>query len=59
MKLLNTAETSDRLRTPVETLRYWRHTGQGPKSFRIGRRVMYAEQDVITWLEEQRGRAAS
>ncbi|MCM3554011.1 DNA-binding protein [Janibacter melonis] len=42
------------MRTPAATLRYWRHTGTGPKGFKLGgRRVMYRRQDVDTWLTEQ------
>lgn len=36
------------------TMRYWRHIGYGPKSFRLGRKlVMYAEEDLEAWLIEQ------
>jgi hypothetical protein len=40
-------------RTPSATLRFWRHKGIGPKSFKVGRRVMYREDDVAAWLEAQ------
>jgi hypothetical protein len=30
-------EVADVVRVPVATLRYWRHLGTGPRSFRIGR----------------------
>lgn len=53
-ELLTTAEVSDVLKTPVATLRYWRHNGSGPRSFRLGpRRVMYRRSDVLAWLEAQ------
>lgn len=63
-KLLTMPEVSERTRTPIDTLRYWRHLGTGPASFKVGRRVMYAEEDVNRWIEDQRavgaaGRAAS
>lgn len=51
--LLDMEETSDRTRTPVATLRFWRHQGRGPKSFKIGRRVMYRASDVDAWLQAQ------
>jgi DNA-binding transcriptional MerR regulator len=51
--LLTIAEVSAILRTPVATLRYWRHLGIGPHSFKIGRRVFYRAGDVYTWLEAQ------
>lgn len=38
----------------VGTLRYWRHIGEGPKSFRLGRKlVMYFEEDLEAWLMDQ------
>lgn len=53
-KLLTLQETAEMTRTPVATLRYWRHLGTtGPRSFRVGRRVVYAESDVLRWLEQQ------
>jgi hypothetical protein len=39
--LLKAAEAAERLRRPVETLRYWRWCGEGPPSFKIGRAVLY------------------
>ena len=53
-ELLTLAEAAALLRTPVATLRYWRHLGVGPKSFRLGRRVVYWRADLISWLTEQR-----
>jgi predicted DNA-binding transcriptional regulator AlpA len=41
------------MRSPVSTLRYWRHLGTGPHSFRLGRRVVYRRADVTAWLLEQ------
>ncbi len=35
------------------TLRYWRHQGTGPKSARLGRRVVYREADVTAWIDAQ------
>ena len=35
---------------PKATLNYWRHIGKGPKSTRIGRRVVYRESDVREFL---------
>lgn len=50
-KYLVTAEVAEVCRTSAETVRYWRHVGKGPKSFRVGRRVLYAAEDVEAWLE--------
>jgi predicted DNA-binding transcriptional regulator AlpA len=51
--LLTTAEVALIMRSPVSTLRYWRHLGTGPHSFRVGRRVVYRRADVSAWLHEQ------
>ena len=53
-QLMTTAETAAFLHTPVATLRWWRHEGTGPKSFKLGaRKVMYRRSDVLSWLEQQ------
>lgn len=38
---------------PEATLRWYRHVGSGPPSFKLGRRVMYREEDVLAWIEAQ------
>ena len=53
-ELLTIAEAADVLRTPVATLRYWRHQGIGPRSFRLGRRVLYRRDDVHAWIDAKR-----
>ncbi|MDR6439083.1 DNA-binding transcriptional MerR regulator [Paenarthrobacter nicotinovorans] len=50
IKLLTMAEVSDALRIPVNTLRYYRHLGKGPKAAKYAGRIMYREQDVIDWV---------
>jgi hypothetical protein len=39
-ELLTMQEVANVVRVPVATLRYWRHLGTGPRSFRIGRSVI-------------------
>ena len=56
--LLTIAEAAALLRAPVATLRYWRHLGTGPRSFRLGRRVLYRRDDLRTWIEAQRDLAS-
>lgn len=51
---LTTAELAAIVRAPTETVRYWRHVGKGPKSFKVGRRVLYARADVERWLNDAR-----
>jgi hypothetical protein len=53
-RILPLREAAARLRTPEATLRYWRHLGTGPHSFKIGRRVMYDEDDLYRWINQQR-----
>lgn len=36
------------------TLAYWRHAGQGPRSYKLGRRVRYDETDVLAWIAAQK-----
>lgn len=49
---LTTEEVAELVRAPAETVRYWRHIGKGPKSFKVGRRVLYRREDVEAWLTE-------
>lgn len=53
-KYLTTAEFGELVRTPPETVRYWRHVGKGPQSFKLGRRVLYDEADVLAWIKARR-----
>ena len=32
---------------------YWRHLGTGPRSFRLGRRVLYRADDLQDWITAQ------
>ncbi|WP_159540985.1 AlpA family transcriptional regulator [Aeromicrobium sp. 9AM] len=52
-ELLTIEEAAALVRAPVATLRYWRHLGTGPHSFRVGRAVRYWRRDVLAWLNEQ------
>lgn len=52
-ELMTTGEVSDELGIPVGTLRYYRSTGCGPTSFRLGGRVRYRRVDVVAWVDEQ------
>lgn len=53
MRVLKIPQVSEKTNIPPATLRYWRHMGTGPKSFKIGGRVAYLESDVDAWLAEQ------
>jgi|tagenome__1003787_1003787.scaffolds.fasta_scaffold20698509_2 excisionase family DNA binding protein len=52
-ELLTIAEAAELLRAPVATLRYWRHCNIGPRSFRLGRRVLYRREDLRAWIDVQ------
>jgi excisionase family DNA binding protein len=58
-ELLTITEAADVLRAPVATLRYWRHLGTGPRSFRIGRRVLYRRADLRAWIDVQHRQGSS
>lgn len=55
-EMLTLDETAALLRIPENTLRYWRHLGSGPRSFKVGRYVRYWKADVVLWLAEQSNR---
>lgn len=52
-RLLTTEEVAEHFRTVPATVRYWRHIGKGPRSFKVGRRVLYRESDVEAWTERE------
>ena len=52
-ELLTISEVAAIVRAPLSTLRYWRHLGTGPRSFRVGRGVRYWRHDVADWLHQQ------
>ena len=52
VKYLTTAEVAELLRAPLESVRYWRHVGKGPASFKVGRSVLYAVEDVEAFIAQ-------
>lgn len=50
---LTTEEVAQRFRTSAATVRYWRHVGKGPASFRVGTRVLYDLELVEAWEQAQ------
>ena len=58
-KYLKTFEVAELLRTPVETVRYWRHVGKGPKSFKAGRAVLYDVDDVEAFIAQAKANSAA
>lgn len=54
--ILTLAEVAEMTRTNPATLRYWRSIGNcGPKSFKLGRRVLYHRAEVEQWIAEADG----
>lgn len=47
-------EVAELTRTSRQTIYWWRHTGKGPASFKVGRRVLFDREVVLAWLDEQR-----
>lgn len=43
---LTLLEVAERYRTTEAVVRYWRHTGYGPKGVTVGRRVLYPQAEV-------------
>lgn len=58
-RLLTTEEVAAYFRTVPATVRFWRHVGKGPRSFKVGRRVLYRESDVQAWQEAALAQEAS
>jgi excisionase family DNA binding protein len=55
-RLMTIADLSTMLGVPVDTLYGWRHRGEGPRGYRVGRHVRYRRSSVGAWLEEQADR---
>lgn len=49
-KLLTLDEAAEMLRKSPAQMRWMRHNGIGPKGAKLGRRIMYREQDIIDWV---------
>ena len=55
-RLLTITDLSEMLGVPVDTLYGWRHRGEGPAGYRIGRHVRYRRAAVEAWLDAQADR---
>jgi predicted DNA-binding transcriptional regulator AlpA len=53
LDLMTMPEVAELTRLPIATLRWYRHTGTGPRSFKLSKRVMYRRADVVAWIERQ------
>jgi hypothetical protein len=51
--LLTLEQFAAMVNTPLNTVRFWRQTGYGPKFARIGWRVMVRRADAESWVQAQ------
>lgn len=51
---LTLSEVADIIRVPINTLRWWRQQGAGPRFFKIGRRLVTTVGDLTTWVDAQK-----
>jgi predicted DNA-binding transcriptional regulator AlpA len=53
-QLLRTSEVSDMTGLSKDTLRWWRHRGEGPPSFKMGKKiVVYPADSLELWIRTQ------
>ncbi len=58
-ELMTLKEVAALVRVPEATLRYWRHLGTGPVSFKLGRHVLYRRADIDAWINAQHDSASA
>ncbi|WP_396909482.1 helix-turn-helix transcriptional regulator [Mycolicibacterium sp.] len=51
--LMTLSEFASEAGIPLETVRYWRRVGYGPRYARIGKRVMVLRDEAQQWIREQ------
>ena len=53
-QLLRTSEVSDMTNISKDTLRWWRHRGEGPPSFKMGKKIVVYPADLLElWIRNQ------
>lgn len=52
-ELLDSLELEELTGTKASTWRYWASIGQGPQSFKLGRRRVWKRAEVLAWIAEQ------
>ncbi len=52
-EVLNSKQCSAITGIPPSTFRYWASIGQGPPSFKLGRRRVWRRAVVLAWIEQQ------
>ena len=51
LRLMTLEETAALLRKTPSQLRWMRHNGTGPRSAKIGGRILFLESEVVHWVE--------
>lgn len=54
INMLNTIETSRLLGVSRSTLALWRFKKTGPSYFKIGRKILYKKEDLLSLLKNSR-----
>ena len=50
---LSSADLQRMTGIPVSTWRYWVLTGEGPSSFKLGKRRLWRRSEVLAWIDAQ------
>lgn len=50
---LDSLELEELTGTKASTWRYWASIGEGPASFKLGRRRVWKRSTVLAWIAEQ------
>ena len=58
-RMMSLAELSELLGVPLSTLYGWRHRGEGPAGYRLGKHVRFRRADVDAWLATQADSASA
>ena len=51
--IVSADEVARRLDVPKSTLYGWRYKGVGPRSYRVGKHLLYRWTEVLAWLDAQ------
>ena len=52
-KIFTLKEAAEQINRPEATLRYWLTRGEAPRSFKLGRRRMFREEDISAWIADR------
>ncbi|RAX45007.1 DNA-binding protein [Arthrobacter sp. AQ5-06] len=53
MELMTLEEAALFLKKSPAQMRWMRHAGTGPRSAKVGGRVMFRKSDVLAWIDAQ------